>query len=272
MKSSFRPRAAAAAFLVALTGAAFVAPSAVQAQTFIVPSFAPQEVVTRFEMFGTPALGREVVYRLYGKENGFARFSVPGVLNDWEMKEVERGVYEGRYILAPGNDPRAFAAATAVLQWGGRFVTARVGTPGLTIDPPVQAHQGPVALPPVAAPNPRARDRQGPAIGELTPSSGDRVRDRGNTRISARFSDDNSGIDPASVNLRVDGRDVTRASRVDGDSVHYREDLAPGRHVAELTVRDRAGNVSRRSWTFEVTGSGRYGNNYGYGYGDDRRW
>ena len=107
----------------------------------------------------------------------------------------------------------------------------------------------------------RHRDQQGPAIFDVTPSQGDRVGARGLTRISARFSDDRSGVDMRYLVLRVDGRDVTHRARVDGDDIRYAEDLRPGRHVAELVVRDRAGNASRRTWAFDVVERGRH---YGY--------
>ena len=101
------------------------------------------------------------------------------------------------------------------------------------------------------------RDDRGPWIGDITASQGD----RGWTRIAARFGDQGSGVDPASVMLRVDGRDVTRRARVDGDDIRYADDLRPGRHFAELLVRDRAGNATRRTWTFDVVD---YGRHYGY--------
>lgn len=65
------------------------------------------------------------------------------------------------------------------------------------------------------------RDDRAPQITQVSPSHGDRVSDRGWTRISARFSDQGSGVDPASVVLRIDGRDVTRRARVDGDDIRY---------------------------------------------------
>jgi len=107
------------------------------------------------------------------------------------------------------------------------------------------------------------RDNRAPAIYNVTPSQGDRVSDRGLTQISARFSDDRSGIDTRSVTLRVDGRNVTGRARVDGNDIRYADNLRPGRHSAELLVRDRAGNVSRHAWSFAVVDrdSGRYGHN-----------
>ena len=116
------------------------------------------------------------------------------------------------------------------------------------------------------------RDQRPPQIVDVTPDQGQRVDDRGRTRISARVIDQGSGVH--SVALRVDGRDVSDRVRFDGQDVRYRDDLAPGRHVAELAVRDRAGNVTRHSWSFGVVDRDRHdrrGDRYGY-YGQPQRW
>jgi hypothetical protein len=93
-------------------------------------------------------------------------------------------------------------------------------------------------------------DRSAPVIASVTPQQGEAVSDRGRTRITARFWDAGTGV--RSVSLVIDGRDVTRISRIDGNEIRVRENLKPGRHFAQVVVRDHAGNVSRRSWNFEV--------------------
>lgn len=97
----------------------------------------------------------------------------------------------------------------------------------------------------------RARhDVTPPRIADVTPAQGERVSERGWTRISARVGDRDTGVQ--SVLLRVDGRDVSPRVRIEEDLVRYAEDLPAGRHHAELVVRDRAGNTARRTWSFEV--------------------
>jgi hypothetical protein len=100
------------------------------------------------------------------------------------------------------------------------------------------------------------RDDRAPQVFDITPTQGERVGDRGRTRISARVVDQGSGI--AQVSLHIDGRDVSQGVRLNGDELRYRDDLPRGRHTADLSVRDRAGNVTRRTWTFDVVGE-RYG-------------
>lgn len=267
MKQALRSRAAAAAILVALCGgAAFVATPAV-AGNFVLPSYAPHEMLQRFEVLGSPTPGRSVTFRVHGLPGGQATVNVPGIASTWELPEVAPGLYQREFPLAPVHDASAIGRAVATLSVGGRAVEARVGTAGLSVNPPFE---GTVASGGYVPPRPGgvvARDRRGPDISDVSPANGERVRDRRNTRITARFSDDSSGV--GSVNLRVDGRDVTNASRIDNGRVDYRADLAPGRHTAELAVRDRAGNLTRRSWTFEVDDGRRYGYQ---GWDDGRRW
>jgi hypothetical protein len=110
------------------------------------------------------------------------------------------------------------------------------------------------------------RDERAPRIKDLTPLPGEHVGERQRMVVSARFSDEASGVDPASVHLRIDGRDVTSSSRILADEVRFHNNLFPGRHVAEVIVRDRAGNTARRSWQFNVVDRGRNGDR-----DDDRR-
>lgn len=117
------------------------------------------------------------------------------------------------------------------------------------------------------------RDRSAPEITRLTPDHGGRLDDRGRARIAVRFHDFGSGIDVDSVSLRLNGRDLTRFARVDEDGVRLRADLAPGRHFAEVVVRDRAGNASRQAWSFDVVDRhGWQGHGYAPAYRAPQRW
>jgi hypothetical protein len=102
-----------------------------------------------------------------------------------------------------------------------------------------------------------ARDENVPQITELTPANGERVGERGRTRIGARLADVGSGIDASRVTLRVAGRDVTADARISADEVNYRADLEPGRYTAEVRAYDRAGNMASKAWTFDVASAER---------------
>ena len=71
--------------------------------------------------------------------------------------------------------------------------------------------------------------------------------------VGFSFSDDGSGI--ASVQLTIDGMDVTYAMDIFGGSASY-EPASPfeqGRHIALATVTDIAGNTAQESWGFVIT-------------------
>ncbi|MDB5750659.1 MAG: hypothetical protein JWP65_1080 [Ramlibacter sp.] len=95
-------------------------------------------------------------------------------------------------------------------------------------------------------------DRSAPQITGMAPAHGERIGERGRAEVSAKLADEGSGIDKASVRLRLGGRDVTANTRVTDDEVSFRGDLDPGRYTAELTVRDHAGNMTSKSWTFDI--------------------
>jgi hypothetical protein len=165
---------------------------------------------------------------------------VPGVARRVTLDETRPGVYEGGYTIRRRDSLDSFSEAVATLQSGNARATARADLRGLD-----REYGGGYGW---------GRDNRGPEISNLLPAENSRIveRDRERTTISARLSDDGRGVDPNSVTLRVDGKDVTRNARIAGNEINYRDDLGRGRHTAELTVRDRAGNTARRAWSFEV--------------------
>jgi hypothetical protein len=252
MKLSLRSSAAAAAMLLAPLGAMLVAqPAAAQHQYVLAPSAAPipaviERVVVRGGSFQT---GSDVHFRLVGTPGGRAWVQVPGLIPGLAMEETRPGVYEAHWTIRAHDYPAAFSRTVGVLQFGNERSTAQAEVHGLG-DGRRWAQR---------------RDDIAPQISDLTPSQGDRVSDRGLTRITARVSDEGSGVDR--IALRIDGRDVSNRVGIDGSEVRYVEDLQPGRHTAEIQVSDRAGNVSRRSWSFAVVDRDHRGRGYGYGYG-----
>jgi hypothetical protein len=174
------------------------------------------------------------------------------------MKATLRNRSAAALLLAPVAIAALFAARPAHAQHGpyGQYVYPAPAPAVVVVDNNVWRGQ--------------RQDHRAPRITDVTPDNGARVSERGRTEIAARFQDrGGSGIDPRGVTLRVDGRDVTYRTRVDGDELRYREDLAPGRHHAELVVRDRAGNATRQAWSFDVMPR-HWGDRYGYWDGDRR--
>jgi len=211
-------------------------PTAFQALAMGAAPAASQPAIERFVMRpgGRLEPGRELRFRLVGAPGGDAWLDIPGVISGVDLAEVRPGVYEGTYTVRRRDDLNAFDDAVATLRTGDRRARAKVDVRG------GDREFG------------STRDERAPQITELTPDNAERVTERNNLRIAARISDDGSGIAPGSVRLRLNGRDVTPDTRVTDDRVVYRDDLAPGRYTAELTVRDRAGNASTKSWGFDV--------------------
>lgn len=162
------------------------------------------------------------------------------------LQQDSPGKYAGTYVVRRSDRIDPLQPTTARLTYGERVYSRQFNWP-----PAFQALSMGAARggPPVAE---RGRDQRSPEITDLTPANGDRVGDRRDTRISARLADEGSGIDPSAVRLRLNGRDVTADARITEDRLVFREDLDPGRYTAEVTAHDRAGNMTRKTWTFDV--------------------
>ncbi|MBA2672056.1 Ig-like domain-containing protein [Ramlibacter sp.] len=242
MQSTLRTRLAAT-LLLSPIAALMVQPAHAEANAipgrigFSTPTtavaIAPLSMIERFVVrAGRIEPGRELRFSLIGAPGARVTLDIPGVTSDVQMREARPGFYEAEYTVRRRDDPAAFARTVATLQRGPQRVTAQVDMHG-------GGHGGP-------------HDERAPLISDMTPAQGERVGEWRRTQIFARLSDDMSGVDAATVRLRVDGRDVTEFARVSAEEVQYREALGDGRHTAEITVRDRAGNVARRSWTFDI--------------------
>ncbi len=203
--------------------------------------------IERFVMrpMGRIEAGRELRFRLRGTPGADAWLDIPGVIRGVDLVEVRPGVYEGNYTVRRRDDVNAFSRAVATLRNGNQRATARVDLRGRDED----FGEAPAT----------PRDERSPQITELTPANGERVGERGRTMISARLQDEGSGIDRDSVRLRINGRDAGPDLRVSEEDVRFRTDLEPGRYTAELSVRDRAGNSTTKSWTFDVAPGDRVG-------------
>lgn len=247
MKNRFRSHAAAAMLLVPLGLAVVAEPAAAQQRAAVAQS----PLIDRFVVrpMGRLHAGQELRFRVAGEARGRVWVDIPGVVSGLPLAETRPGVYEGTYTIRGRDDLDAFGRSVATLQSGNLRQSARVEQRGNRGDD--DDRRG----------NRRddrdedrvGRDNRAPQISDLSPAQGATVGERNRVRISARLADEGrAGVDPASVALRIDGRDVTRAARITENEVEYREDLRPGRHTAELTVRDRAGNTARRNWSFDV--------------------
>ena len=230
----------------------FTYPPAFQALAAAPPaagSVAAAPVIERLELKpgGRLVPGRVLEFTLRGQPRADASLDIPGVIRGVDLKETRPGVYVGSYTIRRADNLRAFDNAVATLRRGPLRTTDKLDLRGIGD----RDHRG-------DRDNRGNRDQRAerdvvpPVISQVTPADGERVGERQRTRISARLSDASSGIDASSVQLKVDGLDVTKNTRVTADEVRYREELGRGRHNAELVVRDRAGNTARTTWSFHV--------------------
>lgn len=93
-------------------------------------------------------------------------------------------------------------------------------------------------------------DTTPPAISGLAPVAGTYT---GCTSpiISANYTDNRTGIDTGSVQLVIDGQDVTANASVTAGSVSYQgPSMNDGEHNATVTVTDNSGNTATASWRF----------------------
>lgn len=196
----------------------------------------PRVVEPRIERFGISPLerlepGADIRFALEGTPGGTAIVDLPGVRNDVALREVRPGVYEGSYTIrrADNFDPRQ--PVTATLRVGERVSTTNVPFP--TVRP--------------------AGDNRPPTLTFLVPGDGATVPAGPSVHIAATFEDAGGrGVDPASVQLLVSGRNVTREAQITRQSLSFWGALPPGRHTVEVTARDQGGNAMRKTWSFNV--------------------
>jgi len=178
--------------------------------------------------------GERLPVSLRATGGGAATFHVFGVATDIGMRELRttgyQGVitqYAGTYVVRPGDAVRN-GAVFATLSGRGSEIMA-VSPQRLTID------------------------TRPPRIGARYPEPGGVLV---NTRpnIAVELVDLESGADPASIRLIVNGQNVTARASISETSVTYNPatPFPPGPVRLELAVTDRAGNTLRATWSFEV--------------------
>jgi hypothetical protein len=99
-------------------------------------------------------------------------------------------------------------------------------------------------------------DTTAPTFGKPEPQAGSTLGNGDVLSISVAATDDGSGIDPASIDLELDGTPVEHVWQT-GDVVHgvAGHSLLAGTHHLVLAVADRAGNAARLAWDIVVVGS-----------------
>ncbi|HEU5299607.1 MAG TPA: hypothetical protein VFW08_08945 [bacterium] len=165
---------------------------------------------------------------------GSATFHIFGIASDIGMRELRAAGYQGlttqyagTYQVRQGDGMRN-AAVFATLTGRGAQAMAPADR-GLTIDARV------------------------PRLTARLPAPAARVTNA-RPNIAIEMIDLESGIDPRSVRLIINGQNVTARASISDILVTYNpaDPFAPGHVRVELLAADRAGNPVRQNWTFEV--------------------
>ena len=256
MKQHLLSHAAALCLLAtaALSGGPATAATAVAA-------VAPQTRGLEVNADNGVAPGSQLRLTLEATPGGEASARLPGLASPVPLKELAPGQYSGRYTVRRSDriDPAAVikvsltaAGRTAV----GSFTfppsfMAPVASGPVTVAPVAPVAIAPMPMPPTIV-VPSVADHRPPQIGNLMPRSGESV-DAGPTLVSGTFDDaSGSGVDPQSVRINISGRDVTALAQITPREFSFRDRLPPGRHTVEVLAADRAGNVTQKTWSFNV--------------------
>lgn len=196
----------------------------------------PRLADLRIERFGMAPLeriepGAELRFGLEGTPGAMVFVDLPGITNDLALREVRPGVYEGGYTLRRADNYNPNRPIVATLRMGDRVTTANLNRPA-------------------------SLDSRAPTLTFLVPAEGTTVAAGPSVHIAATFDDaGGSGVDPASVQIVVSGRNVTRDAQISRQSLSFWGALPAGRHTVDVTARDIAGNAMRKSWSFDVAGN-----------------
>ena len=178
--------------------------------------------------------GSRVTVSMRATGGGAATFHVFGVTTDIGMRELRGAgyaglttMYTGTYVVRPGDGVRNAGLFASLTARGAEIIAA--GPRTVTIDgrPPQITQRYPLP---------------GAQLANARPN------------IAIHFIDTESGVNPASVRLLVNGQNVTARASVSPTSVTYNPEapFRPGPVRVDLAAADRVKNTLRVSWTFQV--------------------
>jgi len=188
-------------------------------------------VIEQFRMAPAQEMdpGTELKFTLKGTPNAKAAFAIEGVAENLPLVETPAGsgVYEGRYTIRRNDNFPPGVNITATLVLGEQSAHARL-------------EQG-------------DKDKEPPVIKNQRPFDGETVSSSNPVIISATLDDGSgSGVDPRSVRILLNDRDVTRDSSIIASAIKYQipQGLERGQYRVEILAKDLAGNSARAAWSF----------------------
>lgn len=193
--------------------------------TLLAPSVLP--VITYFDQDAQKWLraGETVYVTMQGTPGAQATFHIGTLTGNIIMRESSPGQYLGVWIVpADKTFPTSPFKVMGEIRANGK------------------------AAEPMPASRPLQIDMLAPTIANTSPQE----TTSATPPIAADLRDEGSGIDIASLHLRVNGRDVTGSAQVTADHIMYTPMLAlsEGEQTVELQVSDRAGNKTMQTWHF----------------------
>lgn len=172
--------------------------------------------------------GDMVNVTLHGTPGGAATFDLGSYVSGIAMSDHGAGTYVGSYRL-----PRA-------ANFSGAPIVGHLRVSGVDAADVVSSHVVSVSS-------------AAPGISDFAPGEGSWVNER-SPAIYVTFASVAVGVNPSSISLWVNGRDVTSSCVRTEQYVQYMPRYRFGAGPVKVTVRvaDRAGNVTTKSWTFNI--------------------
>ncbi len=172
--------------------------------------------------------GDSFTVTMHGTPGGAATFDIGSYVTNIAMTQFQSGVYSGTYQIPTGAN---FS------------------------DVPIVGHLrvGDVDAPDVQAQQTMSASSSPPGVSDFAPAEG-AVVNTSSPAIYATFVSDAVPVNPSSVVLWVDGRDVTSESLRTPTFIQYMPsyDYHSGNVRVTVRVSDLAGNTTTKSWSFTI--------------------
>jgi hypothetical protein len=170
--------------------------------------------------------GQVLLVSMHGTRGGAATFDIGPYVTGIAMTERGPGTYTGSYQIPAGAN---FADVPVIghLRANGSDALAASATISAASTPP--------------------------GIGDLAPNDGATVNsDR--PAIYATFVSEAVGVDPSTISLEVNGRNITSSAVRNANFIEYTPGIyyAPGLIRVTVRVADYAGNWTTKSWSFTI--------------------
>ena len=172
--------------------------------------------------------GDSVTVTMHGTPGGAATFDIGSYVTSIAMTETAPGAYTGNYTIPQGAN---FSSVPII----GHLRVGAMDAPDVTAGQQLSASSSP------------------PGISDFAPAEGS-VVNTNSPAIYVTFAADAVPVNPSSVTLWVDGRDVTSESVRTPVFIQYFPSYTYRSGPVHVTVRvaDLAGNTTTRSWTFSI--------------------